>query len=166
MFPIPAAEQKHRYLLIAIAAPAFLAILASLYPFEPSLLILTCILLGYIIIVGLIFVRSLRQLFAGITTIAILLSVATSNWPLRAAYTLSRPSFDNAAAQVRAGDPPSTPCWIGLFRIQKAEVGNKGILCLWTNNGTGFVQTGPNDLPFNLWSHATLDNSWQFISED
>jgi len=170
MSPTPTTKRRRPYLLIAFAGATFVAILASLWPLEPIALALTCTLLGLGTIVALLFVRSLRHLFAGITALAILLSVATSNWPLQAAYVLSRTSFDRVAAQVRAGDPPSTPCLIGLFRIRKAEVYHNGIVCLWTDDDsggpTGFVQTGPDDLPFNLWSHTPLDNSWQFISED
>ncbi len=164
----PTTRRRRRYLLVAFVAPAFVAILASLWPLEPISLALTCTLLGLCTFVSVLCVRSLRHLFAGITTLAILLSVATSNWPLQAAYVLSRPSFDRVAAQVRAGEPPNTPCSIGLFRIRKAEMYHNGIVCLWTNTtgSTGFVQTGPDDLPFNLWSHTQLDNSWQFISED
>ncbi len=170
MSPTPTTTRRRPYLLIAIGAPPFLAILASLWPLEPIALVLTCTLLGLGTVVAVLFVRSTRHLFAGTAALAMLLSVATSNWPLQAAYTLSRPSFDRVAAQVRAGDPPSTPCLIGLFRIRKAEVSHNGIVCLWTDDDpagpTGFVQTGPDDLPFNLWSHTPLDNSWQFISED
>ena len=170
MSPPPTSKRRRRYFLIAIAAPSFLAVLASLWPLEPIALTLTCTALGLATLIALPFVRSLRHLFAVITTIAILLSVATSDWPLHAAYALSRPSFDHVADHVRAGTPPTTPCLIGLFRIRKAEVSENGIVCLWTDDEargpTGFVQCGPDDLPFNLWSHARLDDSWQFISED
>lgn len=163
-------ERRRGYSLILIAAPAFLAIFASLWPLEPVALRLTCTLLGFATVALLPLVRSLDRVLAGITTTAVLLSVATLNWPLRAAYVLSRSSFDRAAAEVRAGEPISTPCSIGLFRIRKAEVYHNGIVCLWTNDDpsgpTGFVQTEIDDLPFNLWSHTPLDNSWQFISED
>jgi hypothetical protein len=144
--------------------------LASLWPVEPIALTLTCTLLGLVTLVTFFGIQSLRQWFAGITTVAILLSVATSNWPLKTAYGLSRRSFDRAAAQVRAGNPPRTPCWIGVFRIRKAEVYHNGIACLWTDDDPGgpcgFVQHGSDDLPFNLWSHMRLDDSWQFIAED
>ncbi|WP_145286310.1 hypothetical protein [Pirellulimonas nuda] len=157
-------------MLIATAAPAFLAVLASLWPLERIALVLTCTLLGLCTFVPFLFGRSRRHWFAGVTTIAVLLSVATSNWPLRAAYALSRSSFDRVASEVRAGELPKTPCSIGFFRIRKAEVHHNGIVCLWTNDDpsgpTGFVETGTDDLPFNLWSHVSLDNSWQFISED
>ncbi len=159
-----------RCLAVAITAPPFLAVLASLWPFERSLLILTCALLGIVTLSALFFVRSVRQLFMGTTTIAILLSVATSDWPLRTAYTLSRPSFERVAEHVRAGDEIDTPCLVGLFRIRKAEVYHNGVVCLWTEDDsagpTGFVQCGSDDPPFNLWSHTRLDGCWQFISED
>ena len=170
MSPAPPPKRRRPDLLVAFAGAAVVAILASLWPLDPIALALTSTLLGLGAIVAILFVRSLHHLFAGITALAVLLSVVTSNWPLQAAYVLSRTSFDRVAEQVRAGDPPDTPCFIGLFRIRKAEVYRNGIVCLWTDDDsggpTGFVQTGPHDLPFNLWSHTPLDNSWQFISED
>lgn len=167
---IETSRRRDRYLLAAITAPAFLGIVASLWPFEPIALLLTCTLLAFCTIAPCLLIRSRRQLFAGIATIATLLSVATLNWPLRAAYVLSRPSLDRIAAEVQAGELPVAPCTIGLFRVRKAEMHPNGVVCLWTNDDpagrTGFVQTEASDLPFNLWSHTSLDNSWQFISED
>ncbi len=170
MSPNPHSLRSDRYLLIALTTPVIVAILASLWPLNPGMVDLICCALGLVTTCALVAIRSLRQLFAGITTIAILLSVATSDWPLRAAYTLSRSSFDRVASQVDAGDHVNTPCWIGLFRIHKAEVHHNGVVCLWTDDDTagptGFVQYASDDLPFNLWSHIRLDNRWQFIAED
>jgi len=167
----PTSKQVGRYLIsVAIAVPPMFAIVASLWPLESIALFLACIVLGLATIVTFPFVRSYRLLFAEITSIAILLSVMTFNWPLHAAYVLSRPSFDRVAAEVRAGHPLEIPRRVGLFSIQKAEVYHNGVVCLWTDDDpagpTGFVQHGAHDLPFNLWSHTRLDDSWQFIAED
>lgn len=170
MTPITRLKRKRRYLLIIVLAPSLLAILASLWPFEATSIALTCIVLAIITVFALSFVQSRSGFLAGITTLAILLSVATLHWPLRAAYFLSRPSFDQVATQVRAGNPPKQAQWIGLFHIRKAEIYHNGIVCLWTDDDpagpTGFVQYSSEQLPFNLWSHIPLDHSWQFISED
>src|SRR5205807_2528160 len=97
-------------------------------------------------------------------------SVAFSQWPLRVSYALSRPSFDALAKHVRAGDPIYVPRRAGLFAIRKAEISYSGVICLWTTvnpgGNTGFVQCGPDHIPLNLWSSISLDNQWQFISED
>ena len=159
-----------RLIIVVIIAAPLLAILASLWPVEPAMLAMACIVLAFATLSTFPFVRSLRLLFARVTTLAVLLSVITSNWPLRAAFALSRTSFDRIAAQVLAENPPETPCMVGLFRIEKAHVDRHGIVCLWTDidpsGATGFVQYRCDDLPFNLWSRMRLDDSWQFIQED
>lgn len=171
MFPYQKLKFTNRssIVFVIVAAP-LLSILASLWPLEPIILAMACIVLSLAILATLPFVRSLRLLFAGITTLAVLLSVMTSNWPIRAAFALTRKSFDQMAAQVLAGTPPQTPCRIGLFRIEKAEIYHNGVARLWTDDdsggSTGFVKYGNDDLPFNLWSHLRPDDSWHLIRED
>ena len=119
--------------------------------------------------------KRFRQLtVASLITVA---SIVAFNWPLKAAYSLSRPAFNHVAEQVESGKTLSTPRRVGWFRIQQIEapgpaenqIDEHG-LRLWTNlhpNGkTGFVQSRPDDLSFNLWSYFRLDDTWQFISED
>jgi hypothetical protein len=109
-------------------------------------------------------------LLGAITCLAIIASVMTIHWPLRARYLLSRPSLDRLAEDVRAGQPFAGPTQVGLFTIVEAEVNRHGIVCLWIDGNpsgkTGFVQCGPDYIPFNLWSMVSLDDRWQFISED
>ena len=78
--------------LVTIATPAILSMVAALWPLEPFVLILACILLGVSTFVVTLFASSLRQLMVGMAALAVLLSVATTNWSLQAAYALSRPS--------------------------------------------------------------------------
>ena len=100
-------------------------------------------------------------------------SIIAFNWPLRAAYAFSRPAFDQVSQQMSAGETIESPQRIGWFRIERVEAPGgtdyQG-LQLWTsvhpNGNTGFVQSAPDQLPFNLWSHFRLDETWQFISED
>jgi hypothetical protein len=81
----------------------------------------------------------------------ILLSVAATDWPLRAGYTLSRDSLDAAAQRVGGGESPAMPLRCGTFSIQQAEVSRRGVVCLWTNlepsGYTGFVQCPPDHVP-------------------
>jgi hypothetical protein len=129
--------------------------------------VITCSLLG--------FTCSKRQrlwpvIVAAATCLAIIASVVTVHWPLRARYVLSRSSLDQLAQNVRAGEPLVGPTRVGLFTIVEAEVNRHGIVCLWTDTNpsgkTGFVQCRPDYVPFNLWSMVSLDECWQFISED
>lgn len=107
---------------------------------------------------------------APVICLAIILSVATTHWPLRVTYALSRDAFDAVAERVRAGEQIVTPLRAGLFTIRRAELSHHGLVCLWTyphpNGSMGFVQCRRDYVPFNLWSMIQLDDRWQFISED
>jgi hypothetical protein len=106
-------------------------------------------------------------------SILVLASVGLTHWPLRAAYAISRSSFDDAARRIRAGEPIRTPTRIGLFTICEAELGRNfhaQVACFWTDldpaGKTGFVQCGEGEPPFNLWSSLPLGDGWQLIAED
>ena len=96
-------------------------------------------------------------------------SIARWHWPLRLAFLASESSLEEMATATRRGESPADQR-IGIFRILRAEVGPRGIVCLWLDldpeGRTGLVQTSPEDLPFNLWSVISLSDRWQLISED
>lgn len=168
--PDTSTAEGRRFRLIVLTAPAIVAVLLALWPSGWGILQFACAFLGLVTIGLLIACRSISELMVGTTTIAVLLSIVTMNWPLRYAYQLSRAEFDAVARRVADGEEVQTPRWIGLFRIETAEVYRNGVVCLWTNDApagpTGFVQYAADDLPFNLASHYRLDDRWQFISED
>jgi hypothetical protein len=114
--------------------------------------------------------RILPVLAAPILSLAVIISVAATHWPLHIAYAWSRESFDTIAQRVRSGEHVATPLRAGLFTVQRAELSYHGIVCLWTHpdpaGSTGFVQCRRDYVPFNLWSIVRLDDRWQFISED
>lgn len=143
---------------------------ASLWPFEPVMLFLGGVLLAAGGLMLSFFAKSRAQLAFAVATVAIIVSVACTNWPMRVAHAGTRASFDRVAEQVRDGETFTKPFSIGPFRIVKAEVSRNDVVCLWTDadpsGPTGFVQCGPENPPFNIWSHTRLDDSWQFISED
>ena len=155
---------------IVMFVPVAPMVTASLYFIEPMLLWILGACACLCVFIVILFARNLRMIFAGTTVIAIVLSIALTSWPLCAVFSLSRPTFDQIANDVRQGNVPNTPCRVGLFRIRKAEVCYNDVVCLWTdlNPGgkSGFVQCPPENPPFNLWSHIQLDASWQFIKED
>ncbi len=74
----------------------------------------------------------------------IVLSTAFTNWPIRTVFSISRPTFDQIANEVRAGDGPRTPCRVGAFRIRKVEVYDENVVCLWAGLNSkgrcGFVR--------------------------
>ncbi|MEO0806468.1 MAG: hypothetical protein AAFY33_09200 [Cyanobacteria bacterium J06643_4] len=168
-------QALRRALLLAVLLPGLLSIAASLWLLEPAFVMVVCFFLGMVTFILLGFMstspRHWRSHFvAGAVTAALIVSVLGTHWPLRLAYAQSKPAFDQAAEQVRAGNVPETPGWIGLFYIEKAEIYHNGVVCLWTNDHpsgpTGFVQHGPDNLPFNIWTEILLDDTWQFVSED
>ncbi len=161
---------KSRLLDAILFWPALVAILGSL---KPGGIVWLLILLPYLLVslVGSLYlVGSRARLFLWGAGLAVVISVFVTRWPLHAAYRFSRPAFERTAAELRAGRGASGPRWVGLFRIQRAELDRRDIVCLWTDldssGRTGFVQCGPVDPPFNLWSHTPLDDEWQLIEED
>jgi hypothetical protein len=145
---------------------------------EPTVVLLATVpfcFLNMIIASALAYGRSLRTcarsvLLGPCVAVLVILSVTAANWPLRVSYALNRPAFDQLAKRVRAGEDMTMPRSVGLFKIRRAEVYHNGVTCLWTGldpaGYTGFVQCGPDHVPFNLWSIVRLDHEWQFISED
>ncbi len=105
-----------------------------------------------------------------ILSVLVSASVPAFQWPLLLAYRLSQGPLDHLAARLQAGEPVSVPRVAGRFTIEKAELSRDGIPCLWTNpdpsGRTGFIQTPPHHVPFNLASMIHLDQRWQYISED
>lgn len=133
-----------------------------------------------VIIIGPLYVRWLCRrdsrrlaLVAGCILLASAIANVTlelSSFPLKLGYHLSKGQMDKTAARLRAGETISTPRWVGLIRVKRAELSWRGVPCLWTrphpSGSAGFVQTPPDNIPFNLWSHTKIDDEWQFISED
>ncbi|MEO0755466.1 MAG: hypothetical protein AAFY78_01185 [Cyanobacteria bacterium J06648_16] len=180
-----APDYMKRFLLwVAISLPPTLMVVFSLAPFDIFAIWLfgglaaafLCVLITALSLIPVIGSQK-RCRPQATAALLIVVSIILFNWPLRIGYTFSRPAFNRVAEQVMAGDIPETPRRIGWFRIEGIELPEElfyyaedGIVCLWTDvhpyGNTGFVQTSPNNLPFNLWSHFRLDNTWQFIAED
>ena len=154
----------------AMFLPVAAMVAASPWFVEPILMQILGVVLCVCVFIAILFALTLRMSLVGTTVIAIVLSIVLTNWPMRAAFAISRPTFDQIANDVRMGNELDTPFWAGLFRIRKAEVYYNNVVCLWTHQNpagkSGFVQCPPENPPFNLWSHITLDASWQFITED
>jgi hypothetical protein len=104
-----------------------------------------------------------------VVCLGVTISVAVWDWPLRLAFAASRPALERAAADVRSGKQVVNER-VGVFFIRSGNMTGANIPCLWTDTNpagrTGFVQTRPDVLPFNLWSAIHLDDRWYLISED
>jgi hypothetical protein len=135
------------------------------------------------IVVGLLFYGAIQAdrlggfgpsarsiIVSSVASAAIVASVAVFQWPLRAAYSISRPALDRLAEEVRDGRAPTHPVWAGLFRISETETSYNGITCLWVGrsrgNRIGFAHCGPQELPLSPWTHVKLDQRWQYLVED
>lgn len=129
--------------------------------------VLTCGLLAWAYSKGQ---RLWPLVVSSLACLALILSVVTTHWPVRAAYLVSRPSLDRLARDVRGGRQILAPTQAGLFTIRHAEMSQQGMVCLWVDPNPagkmGFVQCRPDSLSFNLWSRIHLDNRWQLIAED
>jgi hypothetical protein len=103
---------------------------------------------------------------------AVIVSVAVTQWPLRAAYALSTSALEDAARRLRAGEQLETPRLVGLVIVRRAELAEyvRPLVCLWTdlapNGKTGFVQWTGDDEPLSLWSNRPLTDGWHFVTED
>ncbi len=111
------------------------------------------------------------RLFAATLAPAIIfILIAVSQIPVRVTFWLYRPQFDRILSQVQAGAPPTTPLWVGPFKIQ--TVGHRGDSAtpyLATNEQpneiNGFIKQADNR-HFNLWSCLSLNQGWAYIVED
>jgi hypothetical protein len=114
--------------------------------------------------------RALALILAGLVLcLGGIASIAWWDWPLRLAFRAAESSLEETATAAHGGESLADER-VGLFLIRRAEVGPRGIVCLWLDldpaGRTGLVQTSPDDLPFNLWSVISLSDRWQLIAED
>lgn len=114
---------------------------------------------------------SLRRLLLNVTVVCIVLSVLTTDWPLKLRFTLSRPEIDALADRVQSGQNVALPCYAGLFWVRGAEANRAGQPCLWTRlepgGNTGLVRCRANTQPaLNLASSLVLGDGWYLVAED
>ncbi len=112
-----------------------------------------------------------RQMLLFVTCVSIVLSVLTTNWPLRFRFELSRGAVEAIANRVEQGGQKMGPQRAGLLYLKSAEVNGAGQACLWTDlapgGNSGFVRCRPGDRPkLNLWSSIAIDERWYFVAED
>jgi hypothetical protein len=108
-----------------------------------------------------------------VAALAVIVSVATTHWPLRITFALSRPWLADAASRVAAGEPLGTPARVGLFTIEKTEnywSPREGPVCLWMDlepsGYTGFVRWAGDDGPCNPFWAVRLADEWWFVEQD
>lgn len=112
-----------------------------------------------------------RQALALAMFLLIVGSIVETQWPLRLAFAISRPSLDQLAEQIREHGRIREQRRAGLFVVRTSQVTADGVVCLWTEpdpwGNTGFVKCAPERAQrFNLWSTLQLSDDWQLVSED
>ncbi len=168
----------------AIASPPVLIILLSLMPADQLMLWLygSALALCSITLLCAVAIQAYRsqhgaywsRLLRRLTlSFCVVVSVVAFNWPMRAAFLVSRPTLNQVAQQLLSEKSIATPRRVGLFHISAAELvssphDQSQVPALWTDLGSGgdhmgFVQSGAGKPPFIMWSAMRLDSDWQFI---
>lgn len=97
----------------------FVSGLAFFADFFSSILLLVCLMVALLYFVGMFLLTlrwgSLRTLFAGLTTVAILVSLGTNHWALKARFFVSRGALQAAVEQTVTDSDPVPPRLYGLF---------------------------------------------------
>jgi len=74
--------------------------------------------------------------------LALIVSCAAYDWPLRLRFAASRSAFEQAARDCLAGKPFKTPAWIGLYRVRRVFSEGSGTVGFQTGHSvvdpTGF----------------------------
>lgn len=162
--------------LLGAVIPGLLAIataLATIWIGERVQVIMTCVIAAMAIVISgalLLNTRRIGFVPSPLLALAVVISIALTNWPLRVAHRFSESSLNAIADRVQNGGHLDAPERAGAFVIAKAEISSEGIVRLWTRvadrGNTGFVRTSADHLPINLWSRISLGDHWQFIAED
>jgi hypothetical protein len=103
---------------------------------------------------------------------AFCVSIVLTQWPLRAAFALSRPTLERNAQLMKNGTTLNTPRFVGLLWVKHAEISPLSKTpCFWLDNSSsgrrGLVQGTPATAHhFNLWSTQEMSSGWQLVSED
>lgn len=111
----------------------------------------------------------LPLLITSTISLAIIVSVFFTSWPMRASFVASREALDVLAQGLRDQQRITIPARAGTLVVERAEL-RGGTVCLWTqlnkSGPTGFVQSPSPDLPVPAWSRIDLGGGWYFVTED
>jgi hypothetical protein len=103
------------------------------------------------------------------------ISMMSTLWPLRFAFTLSRPSMDRLADRVAAGETLAFPEWAGLYRIvdAKREPRNGNVALIIDADPSGrsaFVRVVARSESYgpmvNLNFNVPVGGPWRYQNED
>ena len=119
------------------------------------------------IIIGL--VGTTRSLLVGIAMVSFVLSIWTTDWPLRLTFLFAKPKLELLVEKHQNNLPIPNEYSAGTLRVKKIE-SNGSDLCFWTTYGfdqCGFVKrTGEAYTCGNLRLNIDLGDSWFFVVDD
>jgi hypothetical protein len=100
---------------------------------------------------------------------AVVLVVARTHFPFRAAFSLTRGSLERLAQSVKDGDDIDLPRRAGIYTIRAVGKKGDGSVYLWRDPdpaGPGGFVRGYTGAGYNIWSESSLGHNWHYIVED
>jgi hypothetical protein len=104
--------------------------------------------------------------------LACMVSVIVTQWPVRLAFVVSRPSLECLAERIESGQVVVQPQRAGLFLIRSAGIRPGGVVYLWTDPDPGapigFVRCSRDQLQtcVNTWFSISMSEEWQLVFAD
>jgi hypothetical protein len=158
--------------LVALAAMAmsFLAfdpLICKLITFAMSVFMLPLVIMTLIPRVEIHF----RMRMIGLASVALLLSVAFTDWPLRVSFAFHRPALEVHARKFLAGETVTTPTTFGLFTVMEVKYhqGNVGYQLTGDGGGGTFLVLKDPSNEF-VWINTnwewSLGGDWFHVSQD
>lgn len=112
---------------------------------------------------------NIQTSLVAITAVSVALSVWTSAWPTHARFQMAKPSFTQLEFDVRQGNIPVTPCWVGTYHVKEIQQ-RQAAICFWTDlhpfGKTGIVKSSQSPPPLNIALQQELGDNWHVVSED
>lgn len=119
--------------------------------------------------VGCVLRSNLQTSLLAISTLGFVLSIWTTEWPLRTAFFFSKPALEVQVDVFNAGNESHESGFAGIIYVRSIEIHGDEICC-WTKNRfdrAGFVkQNGTLDDFGDLRIKIPLGDSWFFIVDD
>lgn len=159
---------------IVAVSLVFLAVLLSGWGFDPRFLAYIVYLGATILgIVCLTFLLRNRLGPHGLTwipvSIAMLVSIGLTNWPLRLSFAYIRPRLEAYIWCLKVGDAVPSSIHTGIFDIIRVEQRDGGYL-FWLSDtadgGAVFVKGASLSARLNEWSSVHLADNWWYVFID
>lgn len=112
---------------------------------------------------------NIQTSLVAISAVSVALSVWTTDWPTHARFQMAKSSLTKLELDVRQGNAPATPCWVGTYHVKKIQQRQTAI-CFWTDlhsfGKTGIVKSSQSPPHSNIAIVKSLGDNWHLISED